>query len=110
MHTESANTHHKRFSATLWLKIVIGSLLAALSSATLLYIQLSARPSMVAPAEDNISSFVAPRGTLDSTASFTLVEQFEDSPPPPTPALPEPVAPPGLLDPARKFTFDGEQH
>lgn len=51
--------------------------------------------------------FVAPKGILDKEMVFNWIESTKDVEPKPEDAVPEPVAPPRLLDPAWQPDFSG---
>jgi len=95
-------------SAALWLKIARGSLVIALIAAATLYIHLNPPSTGVTKeAQNHESSFVAPRGTLDQSAEFALIEHYADTPAPRQEFLPDPAAPLRLLDPTWNPSFNG---
>lgn len=59
------------------------------------------------PSSDLNTVFVAPKGILDKEMVFNWVDDMKDVEPKPADAVPEPVAPPRLLDPAWQPAFSG---
>lgn len=115
------------FSPRMWLTIAVASMMLATGAGLFLVSQLNERQSdQLYRAYDSVSRFmsdtirltfktdkgqdavyVAPKGILEKSVTFTWVENYQDFTPRPEDAPPEPKAPARLLDPDWKPVFSG---